>query len=82
MLRCSFQGFFIAFTFFINALKTSLLVQHLDSFLQYLVVHRRLSKNTVDSYASDLHFFLEFLQKQDVSSPEDVTPELARAFLA
>jgi len=46
------------------------------------VVHRRLSKNTVDSYASDLHFFLEFLQKQDVDTSESVTPELARAFLA
>ncbi|WLE99321.1 MAG: site-specific tyrosine recombinase XerD [Candidatus Electrothrix communis] len=54
----------------------------MDSFLQYLVVHRRLSKNTVDSYASDLHFFLEFLQKQDVDTSEAVTPELARAFLA
>ena len=46
------------------------------------MVHRRLSKNTVDSYASDLHFFLEFLQKQDVDTSESVTPELARAFLA
>jgi integrase/recombinase XerD len=46
------------------------------------VVHRRLSKNTVDSYASDLHFFLEFLEKQDVDMPEPVTPELVRAFLA
>ncbi|WP_339133570.1 MAG: site-specific tyrosine recombinase XerD [Candidatus Electrothrix sp. GW3-4] len=65
----------------IAALKTSLLVHHLDTFLQYLVVHRRLSRNTVDSYASDLHFFLDFLQKQDVSTPDAVTPELARAFL-
>lgn len=46
------------------------------------MVHRRLSKNTVDSYASDLHFFLEFLGKQDVDTPEAVTPESARAFLA
>ncbi|CAK8719261.1 Tyrosine recombinase XerC [Candidatus Electrothrix laxa] len=46
------------------------------------MVHRRLSKNTVDSYASDLHFFLAFLQKQDVDTSESVTPELARAFLA
>ena len=46
------------------------------------MVHRRLSKNTVDSYASDLHFFFEFLQKQDVDTSESVTPELARAFLA
>ena len=45
------------------------------------MVHRRLSKNTVDSYASDLHFFLEFLQKQDVDTPESVTPESVRAFL-
>lgn len=45
------------------------------------MVHRRLSKNTVDSYASDLHFFLEFLQKQDVGTPESVTPESVRAFL-
>ncbi|MCI5138145.1 MAG: site-specific tyrosine recombinase XerD [Candidatus Electrothrix sp. AR1] len=63
-------------------LKTSPLVRHIDSFLQYIVVHRRLSKNTVDSYASDLHFFLEFLQKQDVDTSESVTLELARAFLA
>ena len=64
------------------ALKTSPLVHHIDGFLRYLVVHRRLSKNTVDSYASDLHFFLEFLRKQDVHTPESVTPESARAFLA
>ncbi|MCI5132939.1 MAG: site-specific tyrosine recombinase XerD, partial [Candidatus Electrothrix sp. EH2] len=58
------------------------LVHHIDSFLQYLVVHRRLSRNTVDSYASDLHFFLEFLGKREISTPETVTAELARSFLS
>lgn len=58
------------------------LVHHIDSFLQYLVVHRRLSRNTVDSYASDLHFFLEFLGKRKISTPDAVTTELARSFLA
>ncbi|MCI5116814.1 MAG: site-specific tyrosine recombinase XerD [Candidatus Electrothrix sp. LOE1_4_5] len=66
-------------------LKTSPLsplVQHLDSFLQYLVVHRRLSKNTVESYASDLHFFLAFLGLQGVQTADTITPDLARDFLA
>ncbi|XCN75446.1 MAG: site-specific tyrosine recombinase XerD [Candidatus Electrothrix aestuarii] len=62
-------------------MKNSPLLHHLDSFLQYLVVHRRLSQNTVDSYASDLHFFLKFLQQHEVSTPKAVTPDLARAFL-
>uniref|UniRef100_UPI0040570C2A site-specific tyrosine recombinase XerD n=1 Tax=Candidatus Electrothrix sp. TaxID=2170559 RepID=UPI0040570C2A len=63
-------------------MKIPPLVHHLDSFLQYLVVHRRLSKNTVDSYASDLHFFSEFLQQQKVNTVDAVTPELVRTFLA
>jgi integrase/recombinase XerD len=40
-----------------------------------------LSKNTVDSYASDLQFFFEFLQQQQVTTVDAITPELARSFL-
>ncbi|MCI5224244.1 MAG: hypothetical protein D3924_16625, partial [Candidatus Electrothrix sp. AR4] len=62
-------------------LNTSPLIDHLDHFLQHLTVHRRLSKNTVDSYGSDLQFFIDFLHEQEIHSPEDITEEQVRSFL-
>ncbi|MCI5167191.1 MAG: hypothetical protein D3903_14125 [Candidatus Electrothrix sp. GM3_4] len=53
-------------------LKTSPLVRHIDSFLQYLVVHRRLSKNTVDSYASDLHYILVHTEHRADHQPSEL----------
>ncbi|WP_417912982.1 site-specific tyrosine recombinase XerD [Candidatus Electronema sp. TJ] len=62
-------------------MKTSLLTDSLDHFLRYLTVQRRLSRNTVDSYGSDLRFFIDFLQQQGIADPAMITAAEVRAFL-
>ncbi len=56
------------------------LSNNLDHFLQYLTVQRRLSPNTVDSYGSDLRFFIDFLQKRKITSPDQINSKQVRAF--
>jgi integrase/recombinase XerD len=55
--------------------------QLVDLFLQYLMVQRRLSPNTVNSYGSDLHFFFDFIQSHGTSQPEQISDQDIRAFL-
>ncbi|RUM42751.1 MAG: site-specific tyrosine recombinase XerD [Desulfocapsa sp.] len=74
------SGYFISFADAESALKTSALTNSLDLFLQYLIVQRRLSANTVNSYGSDLRFFITFLQHQSVTSPKQITSKHVRAF--
>jgi integrase/recombinase XerD len=62
------------------ARKTGELTHCLDIFLQYLTVQRRLSANTVDSYGSDLRFFLTFLARKKIDSPGQITPAHVRDF--
>ena len=64
-----------------NAQKPSSLNNSVDLFLQYLTVQRRLSPNTVDGYGSDLKFFIDFLQKRKITSPDQITSKQIRAFL-
>jgi len=40
------------------------LQQDIDSFLNYLIVEKGFSKNTVDAYRNDLHQLLEFAEKE------------------
>ena len=51
-----------------------------DLFLSYLRVQRRLAANTVDSYGSDLQFFITFLKRKNIDRPHQVTPALVRAY--
>lgn len=53
----------------------------LDHFIQHLAIERRLSDNTVAAYSSDLLFFLRFLNRIKVSTPEAVTADHLRFFL-
>ncbi|WP_417911110.1 site-specific tyrosine recombinase XerD [Candidatus Electronema sp. PJ] len=62
-------------------METSPLIDSLDHFLRHLTVQRRLSLNTVNSYGSDLRFFIEFLQKQHIDDPAHITAVEVRAFL-
>lgn len=45
------------------------------------MVQRRLSRNTVDSYGSDLRFFVRFLRRQEITDPGQITEEQVRSFL-
>ncbi len=61
--------------------KPSPLTDQLDLFLQYLTVQRRLAANTVNSYGSDLGFFIDFLRKRRITKPEQISAHHIRAFL-
>lgn len=54
----------------------------LDLFLNYLVVEKGLSRNTLDAYGRDLGRYLEFLAKASIAGPDQVTPALVLRFLA
>ena len=54
----------------------------LDLFLNYLVVEKGLSRNTLDAYGRDLGRYLEFLAKASIVGPDQVTPALVLRFLA
>lgn len=54
----------------------------LDLFLNYLVVEKGLSRNTLDAYGRDLGRYLECLSKASIASPDEVSPALVLRFLA
>ena len=56
--------------------------QKLDLFLNYLVVEKGLSSNTLDAYGRDLSRYVDFLSQQGAVEPAQVTPPLVLAFLA
>ena len=56
--------------------------QYLDLFLNYLIVERGLSANTLDAYGRDLSRYLDFLNSENLSSPDAVTPPAILRFLA
>lgn len=57
------------------------LYQHIDLFLHYLAVERRLAGNTVSSYQSDLGFFADFIEGRSMTDISAVTADHIRAFL-
>lgn len=61
-------------------LKQSTLTSYLDTFLGYLVAERRLAHNTVVSYASDLNFFLDYLDRFNIRGPKQITSSHLRGF--
>ncbi|MBE0599076.1 MAG: site-specific tyrosine recombinase XerD [Desulfuromonadales bacterium] len=56
--------------------------QFLDNFLNYLTVERGLAKNTLDAYGRDLARYLDFLEKEAVGHPDQVTAAGVLRFLA
>jgi integrase/recombinase XerD len=56
--------------------------QYLDLFLNYLLVEKGLSHNTLDAYGRDLARYLNFLEKERVSYPDEIPPLLVLRFLA
>jgi integrase/recombinase XerD len=54
---------------------------YLDLFLNYLLVEKGLSRNTVEAYSRDVGRYLEQLEKGDVAAPAEVTPLTVAAFI-
>jgi len=55
--------------------------QTLDSFLNFLVVEKGLSRNTLDAYGRDLARYVTFLREQNLESLEAVNSPLILRFL-
>ncbi|OQX14364.1 MAG: site-specific tyrosine recombinase XerD [Desulfobulbaceae bacterium A2] len=53
----------------------------LDLFLQYLITERRLAEQTVVAYHSDIRFFMSYLSRLDIHTPEQAGIEQLRGFL-
>lgn len=56
--------------------------QYLDLFLNYMVVEKGLSSNTLDAYGRDLAHYLEFLGEQGITTLAQIDPPLVMAFLS
>jgi integrase/recombinase XerD len=54
----------------------------LDLFLNYALVEKGLSANTLDAYGRDLARYLDFLEQEGVSTPDEISPLLIMRFLA
>ncbi|MBN1333571.1 MAG: tyrosine recombinase XerC [Synergistales bacterium] len=52
-----------------------------DSFLDHLRYHLKCSEHTVLNYSVDLVQFVTYLQKQEVTAPEEITRSHVRSFL-
>ncbi|MDH3348326.1 MAG: site-specific tyrosine recombinase XerD [Desulfobulbaceae bacterium] len=64
-----------------SGLNKSPIFSYLDEYLHYLYAQKRLARNTLDAYRSDILFFLNFLAVQDFNKLEDVSAETIRSFL-
>jgi integrase/recombinase XerD len=61
-------------------LQTTEYIEYLQLFLQHLTIQRRLAKNTVAAYGSDLHFFFLFLASTTPPVPEEISKEQVQQF--
>ncbi|WP_020675929.1 site-specific tyrosine recombinase XerD [Geopsychrobacter electrodiphilus] len=55
---------------------------YLDSFLNYLVVEKGLSVNTLEAYGRDLRRYLDYLMSQDINGIDQITQAQVIGFLA
>ncbi len=72
--------FFTATTSQPDTLNQQSLLTLLDLFLHYLIAERRLSANTVESYGSDLRFFIAYAARQGIERPADIKDEHVRSY--
>ncbi len=56
--------------------------QNLDQFLNYLVVEKGLSANTLEAYGRDLARYVGFVTDRGIIRPEDISSALVLEFLA
>jgi integrase/recombinase XerC len=56
--------------------------RHVDNFLVYLKNERGLSARTITAYQRDLKLLLQFLEKEEIDRPEQVTQHHIRSFIA
>jgi integrase/recombinase XerD len=56
--------------------------QFSDTFLTYITVVKRLSKNTIESYQRDIQKFFSFLEKRQITNIEQVDYKLILDFLS
>lgn len=58
------------------------LVKLLDEFLNYLVVERGLSRNTLESYSRDLNKYIDYLEKHGISDIKETSSSHIIAFIS
>jgi len=54
---------------------------HVDDFINFLIVERNLAANTIEAYASDLVKYVDFLVARGISNFNDIRPTDILAFL-
>jgi integrase/recombinase XerD len=64
-----------------NIEKIMILNQNLDQFLNYLVVEKGLSANTLEAYGRDLSRYVGFLDEKGLGRAEEISPTLVLEFL-
>lgn len=52
-----------------------------ERYIQYLLVEKGLSKNTVIAYSSDILQYIKFLKDRSISSPDEIDHFMIRAYL-
>ncbi len=55
---------------------------YLDHYLNYLAVERGLARNTLDAYGRDLARYLDYLEKNQIATPDRITPAVVLRFLS
>ena len=57
------------------------MIRHCDDYLHFLALERNASRNTIASYRLDIGRYVRFLERHDVTGPDQVTEHHVTAFL-
>ena len=49
--------------------------RYIDSFIEYMIIIRKASRNTTEAYRRDLAQFAEYLEKHGMDKPDEITEE-------